>query len=205
MRIWSKRLRRTLFFDESGGGVTFQAGNSLSQSASCRSTWPAAAGYGYYRSRYLRFCVPPGPGEDRPTELFLFRPLKMMELELHKTLTVSRTVWTCQTWEWLAARVSSMIIRVPTPGINDTAENIEATGKFLSELSRRPGLISPHHSSPGRSTVVWYELPSEDLSATVSGWMEIIAAYLARSGITASIGRLKKMNERIERLRIESF
>jgi pyruvate formate lyase activating enzyme len=182
----------SLFFDESGGGVTFSGGEPLSQPAFLAEALEAC------RERDIHTVVDtcgfaPRQALERIaplTDLFLF-DLKMMDPGLHKSYTGVPNDLILSNLEWLAGQGFSLIVRVPViPGINDTAENMEAMGKFLSELSRRPEVdLLPYHSSARekyRRFGMNYRL--NDLSAPSRERMKIIAAYLARFGLTASIG-----------------
>ena len=182
----------SLFFDESGGGVTFSGGEPLSQPAFLAEALEAC------RERDIHTVVDtcgfaPRQALERIaplTDLFLF-DLKMMDPGLHKSYTGVPNDLILSNLEWLAGQGFSLIVRVPViPGINDTAENMEAMGKFLSELSRRPEVdLLPYHSSARekyRKFGMNYRL--KDLSAPSRERMKIIAAYLARFGLTASIG-----------------
>jgi pyruvate formate lyase activating enzyme len=181
-----------LFFDESGGGVTFSGGEPLSQPdfleemlISCRDRdiRTAVDTCGFAPRAVLERVAP-------AVRLFLY-DLKMMDPALHKKYTGVSNEIIIENLRWLMSEKYEVIVRIPViPGINDTEENIGETGKFLSGLPSRPEVnLLPYHSSAkekyGRLGMP-YRL--EDLSSPDEARMRELTDRLAMFGLNVSTG-----------------
>ncbi|MBW2592939.1 MAG: glycyl-radical enzyme activating protein, partial [Deltaproteobacteria bacterium] len=137
-----------LFYDESGGGVTFSGGEPLFQPKFLMAALDACAtlhihravdSTGYTDSDTLIEVA-------KRTDLFLF-DLKLMDPEKHKRYTGVSNRKILANLERIAGMDLDIIIRMPLlPGINDDDENIDKTGRFVAAL---PGVrkvdILPYH------------------------------------------------------------
>ena len=142
--------RDRIFYDESGGGVTFSGGEPLMQpafvremAAMCRvsAIHVALDTCGHVDTDALLDIA-------RDVDLFLF-DLKMMDEERHRAFTGASNVRILQNLERLSAVHGNILVRFPfIPGVNDDDENVRAMGAFLASLrltrDRRAAL------SPGR-------------------------------------------------------
>jgi len=135
--------RDVVFYDQSGGGVTFSGGEPLMQPdflmallAGCRDreihTAVDTCGFAP-REQLLEI--------SKLTDLFLY-DLKMMNDRRHRQYTgVSNRVILDNLLE-LAFCHDNIVIRIPViPGVNDDDDNINETGRFISTL---PGVRSVH-------------------------------------------------------------
>lgn len=141
-------LRDRLFFDDSGGGVTFSGGEPVAQPdflaaalEACRhqGVHTAVDTSGFCRRQDLLRAA-------RWTDLFLF-DLKHMDPVRHRELTGASNRRILENLEALAAVHQGIRIRVPVvPGMNDDPENLEATARFVASLPgvRRLDLL-PYH------------------------------------------------------------
>lgn len=184
--------RDVIFYDQSGGGVTFSGGEPLMQAdflktllAGCRDReiHTAVDTSGFAPREKLM-----GVGEL--TDLFLF-DLKMMDEKRHRHYTgVSNRVILDNLRE-LAPRHNNIVIRIPVlPGINDDEENFNATGRFVTTL---PGVrrvhILPYHRAGAekyRRLGKTYSLP--DLRPPDDDKMNDIAGILGRYGLIVQVG-----------------
>jgi len=141
--------RDRVFFDTSGGGVTFSGGEPLAQ-------------YGFL-TKCLSECHRRGlhttidtcglaPRETllevaRLADLVLF-DLKHMNGARHRSETGADNSLILDNLRALSESDVEVWVRVPLiPGFNDDAENIEATGAFLEGLPRRHRVfVLPYHS-----------------------------------------------------------
>lgn len=124
-----------VFFEESGGGVTFSGGEPLMQAGfllqvlkKCKEenlhTVVDTSGYG--KQEYLNSILP-------YTDLFLF-DLKLMDSTAHERFTGVDNRQILENLDFLIEKKASIIVRFPViPGVNDTPENIEAMKAFLGE------------------------------------------------------------------------
>jgi len=139
-----------LFYDQSGGGVTFSGGEPLMQPAFLLGLLDACGELDIHRTVDTAGYADADlilKVADR-TDLFLY-DLKHMDSELHRRYTGVPNEQILSNLELLAAHGARIHIRIPViPGINSDDENIERTGSFVSSL---PGVheisLLPYHSA----------------------------------------------------------
>jgi pyruvate formate lyase activating enzyme len=141
--------KERVFFEQSGGGVTFSGGEPLLHSDLLIKLLEECGKRGIHR-------VVDTAGNVREeillevakqTDLFLF-DLKMIDSTLHKQWTGSDNTLILQNLKKLAETGAGIIIRIPLiGGVNDSDENIEQTAKFISELAgeRKEVQLLPYH------------------------------------------------------------
>lgn len=143
-------LRDRIFFEESGGGVTFSGGEPLMQAAfvtECLRQLNAAGVHttldtcGFARWQDLADAAV-------HADLVLF-DLKMMDDVRHRAATGVSNGRILDNLRALAAVHSHIWIRVPIiPGVNDDAQNLDATAAFVARL---PGVcrveLLPYHAT----------------------------------------------------------
>lgn len=181
-----------LFFDESGGGVTFSGGEPLSQPQFlaevlkvCREMdiHTAVDTCGFALRSVLEAVAP-------FTRLFLF-DLKMIDPQLHRKYTGVSNELILSNLVWLSAQEAETVIRIPViPGINDTPENIEAVGNFLARLPKKLEVnLLPYHAAAHqkyRRFNMPYRL--QNLSAPPAIQMSELTDKLASFGLRVFIG-----------------
>ncbi|MDA8218116.1 MAG: glycyl-radical enzyme activating protein [Dehalococcoidales bacterium] len=147
----------TVFFDQSGGGVTFSGGEPLLQSGflldllhGCRALELHTA---VDTSGYAPFSV---IEEVAPLVDLLLYDLKVMDGDRHRHWTGVSNDLILSNLRWLAANHHRVVIRVPViPGVNDDEENMEEMGRFLVEVrlaaaaaaKAKATLLHPDHLS----------------------------------------------------------
>jgi pyruvate formate lyase activating enzyme len=139
--------RDRIFYDESGGGVTFSGGEPLMQPEflidmvrACRASavHVAVDTCGHADTAALLEVA-------RDADLFLF-DLKMMDEERHRLFTGATNVRILENLERLAAIPANVIVRFPLiPGVNDDDDNVRATGAFLASLRLTRIDVLPYH------------------------------------------------------------
>jgi len=146
--------RDRLFYEESGGGVTFSGGEPLAQAAfldnllrSCKhlDIHTAVDTSGYAAWHVL----------DRiraNTDLFLY-DLKIIEDIRHRKYTGVSNQRILENLRALLAHNQRVILRVPIiPGINDDAQNLRCLGEFAASLTglERVDILPYHPSARGK-------------------------------------------------------
>ncbi len=181
-----------IFYDQSGGGVTFSGGEPLMQADFLKTLLAGC------RNREIHTAVDTSGFTPREqlmdisglTDLFLF-DLKMMDEKRHRHYTgVSNRVILDNLRE-LASRHNNIVIRIPIlPGINDDDDNVNAAGRFITTL---PGVrrvhILPYHRAGAekyRRLGQTYSLP--DLRPPDDDKMNAIAVILGRYGLVVQVG-----------------
>ena len=135
--IMNEIEKERVFFDQSGGGVTFSGGEPLLQSkflielldeCSKRGIHTAVDTAGLANTEIILDVA-------KRTDLFLY-DLKMMDSEKHRKWMGVPNEKILENLKLLAETGVKIIIRIPlVGGVNDDAENMEATARFVAELS----------------------------------------------------------------------
>ncbi len=141
--------RDTVFYEQSGGGVTFTGGEPLAQP---RFLLDLLSGC---HTRALHTVVDtsgftPWPvlDEIRPfVDLFLY-DLKLMDDARHCQWTGVSNADILSNLRQLSEAGHKIIVRIPViPGINDDEENLRQTGAFLASLPNGPPVeLLPYHN-----------------------------------------------------------
>jgi pyruvate formate lyase activating enzyme len=143
-----KEIEKDLvFYEESGGGVTFSGGEPLGQSEflegllnGCREKkiHTAVDTSGYISWGILNKMSP-------KVDLFLY-DLKLMDNERHKKYTGVSNEIILKNLKELSSVHNNIFVRFPViPGINDDYQNIKETGEFLSSLEIIQVNLLPYH------------------------------------------------------------
>lgn len=143
-------LRDRIFFDESGGGVTFSGGEPLMQAAFVADAMQCLQAEGVHTA--LDTC-----GFARWEELsaaashatLILYDLKLMDDDRHKAATGVSNDVILQNLLSLTDHHDNIWIRIPViPGVNDDEANMEATASFIRPL---PGIrqvdLLPYHAT----------------------------------------------------------
>jgi pyruvate formate lyase activating enzyme len=136
-----------VFYEESGGGVTFSGGEPLGQSEFLESLLiccqkkkinTAVDTSGYISWEILSKI-------SSKVDLFLY-DLKIMDNERHKKYTGASNELILENLKKLSSIHNNIFVRFPViPGINDDYRNIKETGKFLSSLKIAQVNLLPYH------------------------------------------------------------
>jgi len=184
--------RDRLFYDQSGGGVTFSGGEPLAQPDFLDALLQGCRGRG------VRTCVdtsgwaPTGLllALAATVDLFLY-DLKIMDPELHRRYAGLDNSLVLDNLRALVAAGRRVTVRIPViPGVNDGAENVAATGEFLSSLGDPPDVVllpyhrtgEDKHARLGRA----YRLSGTMVPG--AGRMDQIARQLGGYGLTVQAG-----------------
>jgi pyruvate formate lyase activating enzyme len=135
--IMNEIEKERVFFDQSGGGVTFSGGEPLLQSRFLIELLDECGKRGIHRAVDTAGLVHTEIILEiaKRTDLFLY-DLKMIDSEKHRKWVGVPNEKILENLKTLAETRANIIIRIPlVGGVNDDAENIEATARFVAELS----------------------------------------------------------------------
>lgn len=201
--LLSEVLRDRLFFDDSGGGVTFSGGEPLSQPdflaaalEACRAEGVRTAvdTSGFCRLEdLLRIAL--------WTDLFLF-DLKHMDDARHRELTGVSNRRILENLSALAGRLAGsngsaasseprIRIRVPViPGKNDDPANLSAVARFAASLPgvRRIDLLPYHAHGLGKLERLGAQAPFEPIAPVDPAHLDLLAAVVRDAGLEPRIG-----------------
>ncbi len=127
-----------IFFDESGGGVTFSGGEPLLQAKFLGACLEACRRLGIHTAVDTTLYADWSDIERvmKATDLFLC-DLKHMDPGVHRRFTGATNEKIMGNLTRLACIAREIVIRVPViPGFNDSDDNVAATGKFVRSLER---------------------------------------------------------------------
>lgn len=126
----------TIFYDESGGGVTFSGGEPLMQIEFLQALLEGCRRRGIHTAVDTSGYAPP-EYFDRlcdSVDLFLY-DLKLINADAHKKYTGVSNHLILENLKRLAARGAAVLPRIPLiPGITDTGENLSRTVFLLRSL-----------------------------------------------------------------------
>jgi pyruvate formate lyase activating enzyme len=139
--------RDRIFYDESGGGVTFSGGEPLMQPDFLIEAVEACHDGGIHVA--VDTC---GLGDTATllevaqlTDLFLF-DLKLMDEDRHRTYTGASNARILENLQRLASAHRHVVVRFPlVPGVNDDEGNVRAMGAFLASLRLTRVDVLPYH------------------------------------------------------------
>ncbi|HML33459.1 trans-4-hydroxy-L-proline dehydratase activase [Sporomusa sphaeroides] len=137
-----------IFYEESGGGVTFSGGEALYQLEFLDALLTACKAKRIHTALDTSGYAP-WEAIDRiadKVDLFLY-DIKLMDDKKHKKYTGASNKLILENLKKLAADQRRIWIRIPViPGINDDEKNIKDLGDFLSSLNLRDVYLLPYHN-----------------------------------------------------------
>lgn len=141
--------KERVFFDQSGGGVTFSGGEPLLQSRALIELLDECGKRGIHRAVDTAGLANTEIILEvaKRTDLFLY-DLKMMDSEKHQQWIGVPNEKILENLKILATTGAKIIIRIPLiGGVNDDAENMEATARFVAALSGEKKTVNllPYH------------------------------------------------------------
>ena len=185
-------LRDRIFFDESGGGVTFSGGEPLMQAAFVIASLQQLQSEGVHTA--LDTCGLAHWRDLREAamhaDLVLF-DLKLMDETRHKAATGASNWPILQNLRALARLHHQIWIRVPVvPGVNDDEANIEATAAFLQSLPgiRRVDLLPYHATGEAKFARVGMDYSLHGTATPSAERLESLAAIVRTRGLATTIG-----------------
>ena len=181
-----------IFFDDSGGGVTFSGGEPLDQpefllqllkQSKLREIHTALDTSCYADQNLIKSVAP-------YTDIFLC-DIKHMQTTKHKELTGVGNEIILQNIYCLSDLDKTIIIRIPlVPGLNDDDENIEATGRYVLTLKgvKRIDLLPYHSGGREKTNRLLSNINIIDAQNQSEQQLNKIAAKLRRLEIEVKIG-----------------
>ncbi len=151
-QVMTEVEKDVVFYDQSGGGVTFSGGEPLMQPEFLLALLNQCQTQGIHTAVDTSCCAEPQILErvGEKTNLFLC-DLKHMDSDIHKRFTGVENNLILDNIKRLSEAGKEIIIRIPViPGFNDDQTNIEATGKFAASLPGVSGIDILPYNRGGR-------------------------------------------------------
>lgn len=181
-----------LYYDQSGGGVTFSGGEPLLQITFLEALLRACKDHGIHTavdtSGYVKF-----HNFQRLmslTDLYLF-DVKIMDNDRHLHYTGVPNQLILKNLGELTLSGAEIIVRIPIiPGVNDDPENIDKVGQFLKSLGRiHPVNILPYHrAATDKYKRMNNKYQFQDVRPPTVEQLTNIAEHLESFGLCVSIG-----------------
>ncbi len=185
--------KERIFFDQSGGGVTFSGGEPLIHSDMLIKLLDEC------RKRSIHTAIDTAGNVStenilevaKRTDLFLY-DLKMMDSDLHKQWINSGNERILQNLKAISETGAHVIIRIPLiGGVNDTIQNIGQTAKFIAELAgeKKEVNLLPYHSiAENKYKKLGKSADFEKLSEPGENVLNQAISTFAEYGIHATVG-----------------
>ena len=145
--VMTEIVKDQLFYDESGGGVTFSGGEPLAQPDFLAALLNGCRRQGIHTALDTSgYATPEIMARIAPlVDLFLY-DLKLMNDSQHQTYTGVSNAGILANLRHLVKTGCKVIIRFPLiPRINDTSENLAQMGAFLTDLELQRIDLLPFH------------------------------------------------------------
>jgi pyruvate formate lyase activating enzyme len=187
----SRVLRDRVFFDESGGGVTFGGGEPLVQAPFVVDVLRRLRAEGVHTALDTCGFVPWEHLQNAAvlSDLVLF-DLKLMDSARHEAATGVGNERILHNLRALAALHPNIWIRIPViPGVNDDDANITATAEFLSTLPHRlrVGLLPYHPTGEAKFARLGKHYAHHGTVAPTVRQLNALAAHFHARGLPATI------------------
>ncbi len=187
-------LRDRIFFDESGGGVTFSGGEPLMQAPFVIEAMRLLRAEGVHTA--LDTCGYVGwqdLTEAATHACLVLYDLKLMDETRHKAATGVSNATILENLKALSEIHPSIWIRIPIiPGINNDLANLEATAEFLKPLSgiQQVDLLPYHPLGESKSTRVGLTYRLHDTQTPTIEDLEALVSVFRVKGLNTTVGGL---------------
>lgn len=182
--------RDLVFFDESGGGVTFTGGEPFGQPALLEALLRAC------RGRRIHTTIETCGAAARESVLriggladLILYDLKMLDPGRHRQYTGAPNRNILENLEALVAAGRPVTVRIPVvPGVNDAAADVRAACDYLAPLGlTRVDLLPYHRAGAEKYRRLGREYRMEQTAPPADVTMAAIAAQMEAAGIPVKI------------------
>ena len=185
-------LRDRIFFDESGGGVTFSGGEPLMQMPFLTESLGLLRAQGVHTALDTCGFAPWSDLQEaaRCSSLVLY-DLKLMDEARHQAATGQSNRIILDNLKALSGIHTEICIRVPViPGINEDDGNMEASAGFVSSLAgiRQVDLLPYHRIGEPKFARLGTPYTLAGLQAPSPQRLEALAAIFRARGLLTTIG-----------------
>ncbi len=184
--------RDRIFYDESGGGVTFSGGEPLMQPEFLLACLKGCREREYHRAVDTCGSAPLETTVDiaAETDLFLY-DLKLMDADRHERYAGVDSQLVLDNLRALCAGGRRVWVRFPlVPGITDDDANLAALGDFVRSLPGPPPLhVLPYHRiGSDKYDRIGLQYPLQGLEPPSHDHVANVARLLESYGLTVQIG-----------------
>lgn len=185
-------LKDRVFYDESGGGVTFSGGEPLLQPEFLTAALEAVKAQGIHTAVETSGLGTPAHLERirAMTDLFLY-DIKLADDARHRDSTGVSNALILSNLRLLASDHAHVIVRIPVvPGFNDDDLNMRQIGDVLHGLAgiHEVHLLPFHAGASGKYRSLGMEYRLDDVHSPSAERMDEIARSFSDRGLTVHIG-----------------
>ena len=184
-------LKDQMFYDESGGGVTFSGGEPMMQPDVVGEVAKRCQDFGVHTAMETSgFATWESFEKVLPhIDLFLI-DIKAIQDDIHKEYVGASNQIILENIRKLSALGKKMWIRMPIIcGINDGEENITATISFLKEIHFEHVNLLPYHSiGKGKYTKLGKEYTLPEIKEPSDTHMKELAQQFTNNGMRVKVG-----------------
>lgn len=190
-QVMTEIRKDLIFYDQSGGGVTFSGGEPffqfeyLDQLLDCcnrEEIHTVVDTAGWISEERLLQIAP-------KIDLFLF-DLKLMNSKKHEKYIGVSNELILSNLKKLTEKKYRVFVRIPIiPGINDDRENLQKTGEFLAKIKIEQVYLLPYHNigvGKYKKRKINYQL--QDVQSPSAEKMQDLADILEKAGLQITIG-----------------
>jgi pyruvate formate lyase activating enzyme len=185
-------LRDRIFFDESGGGVTFSGGEPLAQPAFLVEALGRLRAEGVHTALDTCGFAPwSALREAAGLASLVLYDLKLMDDARHRAATGQSNRIILDNLKALAGVHRDIWIRVPViPGVNDDEANLSAAARFLDPLAgiRQVDLLPYHRTGEAKFARMGRSYPLAGLASPTPQRLEALAELFRARGLATTIG-----------------
>ena len=191
-QVMSELDKDRVFYEESGGGITFSGGEPLAQAEFLLACLRACKQHGYHTAVDTCGYAPAEVLRQVATltDLFLY-DLKFMDDARHEEYLGVSNGLILDNLRELCERGCPTWVRVPLiPGINDDEQNLAAVADFVSSLAGTPVLhLLPYHRiGSDKYDRLGIPYPLEETVAPTDATLAAVAARLSARGLNVKVG-----------------
>ncbi len=180
-----------VFFDESGGGVSFSGGEPISQPDFLAAALDACAAEGIHRvvdtsgfapTEVIQRIAP-------KVNLFLF-DLKILDDIRHKEIVGVSNQLILENLRVLSSSGAAVMVRIPiVPGFNDDSSNLSDSVNLLVKVGVRDVALLPYHEiGTDKYSRLGREYRLTDAASPSAAEMQKIAERFRHEGFAVSVG-----------------
>ena len=190
-KVVAEVLKDQVFYQRSGGGVTFSGGEALAQLDFLAAALAECKAQGLHTVVDTSGAVPWASFERvlPLTDLFLY-DLKLMDDVAHRTYTGVSNRGLLENLRRLSAATDAIWIRFPViPSINDGAENIRQSIEFLRAMRFRQLNLLPYHDlGKGKAAQLGRAYRMQGVTPPSAEGLEALRAQFAAAGFSVVTG-----------------
>lgn len=187
-----RKVRRDIvFFDQSGGGVTFSGGEPLMQPDFLEAALKALKAEGIHTAvDTCGFAKPETLRRITPLADLVLFDLKLVDAERHRQATGVRNDVILANLSVLVKAGKPLIVRIPViPGVNDDDANVRESMDLLARVGvRRVDLLAYHQAGTDKYERVGSKYRLGNLKPPAAKTMKELSDRFSRAGFAVRIG-----------------